>query len=1121
LTAGKNIRLLTQTGGSVIISTGSKLTFDGTSVGNQSIVSDSTGNLFISTNKNLVINITSGNLILPQNNSGLTNFTQNSIAFGNSTSPTQIISGSTTGINILSSSSTGSLNLIATSNVNISNSSGNIVLNSLGGDIDLFATSGNVRILPLERLIFNNLTGNTTNSIRTNTAGAFMFYGPGTGGNQSNTSSGNTIELRNALNLNLNIVSTGNINVPTNVAFNIGNNNNGSYGNAYLTNDTANNLNIINNASNGNLNALVTNNINITSNNLFVANSSNTNISTQNFLISATTGSQTVIDSTDIYLYDPNPLISNYTSSLSDPADRGIQYRFMNTAGSMRTGWFGYKQSTGQFSYYSDAILSTTEVVSGTLGQFALGSAVISNSLTFLNAGNIDMNCGTISNLNTILGCHGTVNINASSNINASATNILLSTSKLQLPYTTPLSFGNTQNSISVDTAGNMTLTALGGSGQLILNGNVQINGTTENIYSTVTNIQDPVLSIGGVIGPTLNDTFDRGIEFKWYNTNSAIGSTGSVVGFFGFQSSTGRFEFIPNAYQVNNVYYGSFGNVQFANGYFNNLDLSCGTISNVNTLTGCGGAVLNIVATSNISVSTANLLLPFNSKLDFGNTNNAISANSSGVLTLTSGLNTNIIAASGGVNLVTPTNGNGFVNISQNTQLNLGSGSSGSTIIQDTSGNMNIINSSGNINLTPAGQVNGTYGSIIIPTNNSIVFSGTDANNRISSDGTQLNLYGYASVGINSSTVTIAGNVNIIGAISATTVTSDVNQYILPLGTSQIGIITSITNTTTAGNILVTTQSDNYLTVGDSVTLKNTDSDPAVDGTYIILSSPNSKSFVVSAVSLTTPGTTGSIKSILTSPQNKDVGIEIQRWSSTVGNTQITAGSLGYTTGFFGWKSTLDRWVFYNNATISNDIVTGSSFGNIQINELYANKISGFTLDGPLVGGSFIVAGSNFQISGGLIDSVPIGQNTAQTGRFTTLASTISTSLTNVSLQSTLQYSIDRYTLSSLVPTRNPNTSVVTSYVSVSGTSFNSFGTMGNTSIADGQVKKIVMSSVGPGCSYILYFGTGKLIAPNPLNSTPASRLTFKRAGQSCELIWDGTLQSWLISGGNGAYCS
>ena len=1095
MSSGTNIKLVTQSSGSIIVPTGTKISFDNTSVGNQSIVSDTQGDLYVSTNRNFVYNMTGGNLILPENNSGFTNFTQNSMQFGTSGSQ-QTISGNTAGITIVTSNSYGSLNLMASSNVNISNSSGSIVI-STNGDIDLFSTSGNVRMFPLQRLIFS--TTNTSNSIRTNSTGSFMFYGPGTGG------SSNTIGFENALNINLNVISTGSVSIPTNVFLNIGN--------TYLTFDTSNNLNLVNNTTNGNLNMSVTSNINASSSNLNVTNSV-TNVSSQSITIS---GALAQINTTHVTTIDPIPSIGTYTSNSTDLTDRGIEYKWYNgSSGSTQLGWFGYKQSTGQFTYYSNAV-NNNNVISGTQGQFALGSAVISNSLTFLNTGNIDMNCGTISNLNTILGCHGTVNINASSNINASATNILLSTSNLQLPLTTPISFGSTQTSIYADTNGNIIFTAFNGTGNLILNGNVQINGTTENVYSTITNIQDPVISLGGVNGPTLNDSYDRGIEFKWFNNNSNLGSTGSVIGFFGFQNTTGNFTFIPDAYKINDVYFGSVGNVQFSKGYFTNIDVACGTVSNVNTLTGCNGAVLNIVASSDVNISTSNMILPFNSELNFGNTANGISATTSGSIHISSSLNVDINATNGGIKLTTNTSGNGFVNISQNTPLNFGSGSSGSTLIQDTTGNFNVINSSGNINLTPSGLVNGTYGSISLPTNSSVVFSGTNNNNRISSDGSQLNLYGYSNVGINSSTVTISGNVNIIGSLSASSVTTEVNQYILPLGTSQICTISSITNTSTSGNILVTTLTNNYLSIGDLVTLKNTNSVPSVDGTYMIIGVTQANAFIVTGTTLTTNGSVGTIQSVLTTPQNKDVGIAVDRWSSTVGNMQITSGSLGYTTGFFGWKSNLDRWVFYDSATIANNVVTGTSFGNIQVNELYTNKIGGFILDGAISGGSFAIETSNIQCIGGSIDGTPIGTNTAQTGRFTTLSSSISTGLTNVTLQSTLQYSIERYTLSSLIPTRNPNTSIINSYVSVSGATFNAYGTMGSSSIGDGQVKKIVMSSIGPGCSYNLYFGLGKLITPNPLNSTGASQILFKRSGQSCEVLWDNTLGAWILVSGSG----
>jgi hypothetical protein len=61
----------------------------------------------------------------------------------------------------------------------------------------------------------------------------------------------------------------------------------------------------------------------------------------------------------------------------------------------------------------------------------------------------------------------------------------------------------------------------------------------------------------------------------------------------------------------------------------------------------------------------------------------------------------------------------------------------------------------------------------------------------------------------------------------------------------------------------------------------------------------------------------------------------------------------------------------------------------------------------------------------------------------------------------------------------------------------------------------------MGTGCEYHLAFASGKLITPNPLNGTPPTKIRFKRSGQSIELMWDNTLTSWILTGGNGAYIS
>lgn len=88
----------------------------------------------------------------------------------------------------------------------------------------------------------------------------------------------------------------------------------------------------------------------------------------------------------------------------------------------------------------------------------------------------------------------------------------------------------------------------------LHVGGNLTINGTTTTINSTVTTIDDPVFTLGGDTVPVADDNKDRGIEFR-YHTGSA-----AKVGFFGFDDSTGKFTFIPDATNTSEVFSGTKG---------------------------------------------------------------------------------------------------------------------------------------------------------------------------------------------------------------------------------------------------------------------------------------------------------------------------------------------------------------------------------------------------------------------------------------------------------------------------------------------------------------------------------------------------------------------------------
>ena len=92
--------------------------------------------------------------------------------------------------------------------------------------------------------------------------------------------------------------------------------------------------------------------------------------------------------------------------------------------------------------------------------------------------------------------------------------------------------------------------------GNLSIGGNFTVNGTTSTVNSTTVTIDDPIFTLGGDGDASSDDNKDRGIEFK-YHTGSA-----AKLGFFGFDDSTGKFTFIPDATNSSEVFSGTAGTV-------------------------------------------------------------------------------------------------------------------------------------------------------------------------------------------------------------------------------------------------------------------------------------------------------------------------------------------------------------------------------------------------------------------------------------------------------------------------------------------------------------------------------------------------------------------------------
>ena len=130
--------------------------------------------------------------------------------------------------------------------------------------------------------------------------------------------------------------------------------------------------------------------------------------------------------------------------------------------------------------------------------------------------------------------------------------------------------------------------------GSLTVGENLLVSGSVVTINSTVVTIQDPIFTLGGAEAPEIDDNKDRGIEFRYFDGTAK-------VGFFGFDDSTGKFSFIPDATNTSEVFSGTKGtldaNIEWAD-VLNKPDPTVtltGDVSGSGTLTDLGSASISV----------------------------------------------------------------------------------------------------------------------------------------------------------------------------------------------------------------------------------------------------------------------------------------------------------------------------------------------------------------------------------------------------------------------------------------------------------------------------------------------------------------------------------------------
>lgn len=148
----------------------------------------------------------------------------------------------------------------------------------------------------------------------------------------------------------------------------------------------------------------------------------------------------------------------------------------------------------------------------------------------------------------------------------------------------------------SITNIGNLSTT-----GNLTVGNNLIVNGSTVTVNSTTVTIDDPIFTLGGDTAPSVDDNKDRGIEFRYHDGVSA------QLGFFGYDDSTGKFTFIPNATNTSEVFSGTKGEVDANVDWVNILNKPDPVVS-VNLtgdVTGSGNTTLTDLGNGTITINT------------------------------------------------------------------------------------------------------------------------------------------------------------------------------------------------------------------------------------------------------------------------------------------------------------------------------------------------------------------------------------------------------------------------------------------------------------------------------------------------------------------------------------
>lgn len=225
--------------------------------------------------------------------------------------------------------------------------------------------------------------------------------------------------------------------------------------------------------------------------------------------------------------------------------------------------------------YYTSLIDSASIEITGPSGgaTYGTGADGTASAVTLTNnsTGNVDLEF-SLTDTGVSVGTYGsateipTFTVDARGRLNAAsvisvATTLQLTGDATASPsevaiLTEALNIVGTTNEVNTSTSGN-TVT-IGLPDDVVITGNLTVNGTTTTVNSETVTIDDPIFTLAGDTAPASNDTLDRGIEFRWHN------GAAPKIGFFGYDNDAAKFTFVPDASTGGSVVSGAAGTALF-----------------------------------------------------------------------------------------------------------------------------------------------------------------------------------------------------------------------------------------------------------------------------------------------------------------------------------------------------------------------------------------------------------------------------------------------------------------------------------------------------------------------------------------------------------------------------